>query len=146
MVRQSTGAGLTAGKALCTVFSTVRRLSAIHLRGADGLQGRERPIGVEGGHRFLPPSTPACPAYACRQVEAHRWIAELQGYGSSLMENEIHLLRRPAIDSRRNMVAAPDGNDSFTGHSGHCSVRLQDMEACLMIFIIRSVKIGNGAD
>ena len=35
---------------------------------------------------------------------------------------------------------------SHTGHSGHCSVRLQDMEACLMIFIIRSVKIGNGAD
>ena len=113
MVRQSTGAGLTAGKALCTVFSTVRRLSAIHLRGADGLQGRERPIGVEGGHHFLPPSTPTCPAYAYRQVDARGWIAELQGYGSSLMENEIHLLRRPAIDSRRNMVAAPDGNDSF---------------------------------
>lgn len=111
MVRQSTGAGLTAGKAL--IFSTVRRLSAIHLRGADGLQGRERPIGVEGGHRFLPPSTPACPADAYRQVDARGWIAELQGYGSSLMENEIHLLRRPAIDSRRNMVAAPDGNDSF---------------------------------
>ena len=107
MVRQSTGAGLMAGKAL--IFSTVRRLSAIHLRGADGLQGRERPIGVEGGHRFLPPSTPTCPADAYRQVDARGWIAELQGYGSSLMENEIHLLRRPAIDSRRNMVAAPDG-------------------------------------
>ena len=80
MVRQSTDAGLTAGKAL--IFSTVRRLSAIHLREADGLQGRERPIGVEGGHRFLPPSTPACPADAYRQVDARGWIAELRDNGA----------------------------------------------------------------
>lgn len=111
MVLQAMGVGLTTGKAL--IFSTFRKLSAIHLRGADGLQERERPIGVEGGHRFLPPSTPACPADAYRQVDARGRIAELQGYGSSLMENEIHLLRRPAIGSRRNMVAAPDGNNSF---------------------------------
>ena len=56
--------------------------SAIHLRGADGLPWRERPIGVEGGHRFLPPSTPTCPADAYRQVEAHRWIAELLDNGA----------------------------------------------------------------
>ena len=37
-------------------------ISAIHLRRPDVLQARGKPIGVEGGHSFLPPSTPTCPA------------------------------------------------------------------------------------
>ena len=52
------------------------RSSAIHLGGPNDIRACRGPTSVEGGHIFLPPSTPADLLCTCTAFCLRRWIAE----------------------------------------------------------------------